>query len=186
MYVLNLLSTPSTSYSYKVLSTVHVGTGLTVYDCLNPLLVLRYRLTATELEPSTMMGATKRQRESLPDIEDILRYARAMWRRRDPYKGLSTQTENRDFNEFYGCGPLVALQLWGLLHDHDYLPGGCRLEHLLWMLAFLKIYGHKKQMCTICGGVDYKTMMKWILLFLDAVSSLEPFVVSGSDLHASV
>jgi hypothetical protein len=33
-----------------------------------------------------MMGATKWQRESLPDIEDILRYARAMWRRRDPYK----------------------------------------------------------------------------------------------------
>jgi hypothetical protein len=131
-----------------------------------------------------MIMASKQYRETLPDVEHIMLYARVMWRRNDPYKAMSSQTEIADFKEFFGCGPLVGLELWKLLHTHGYLPGGCRLEHLLWMLAFLKMYGHRKQMCTMCGGVDYKTMMKWVLLFVDAVSNLEPFVVSGSHLMA--
>jgi hypothetical protein len=124
-----------------------------------------------------MPPPSKRQRETLPNIEDLMPYAREMWRRKDPHKAMSTQTENRDFRDFFGCGPLVALELWRLLKTNDFLPQGGRLEHLLWMLAFLKTYGHRKLMCSICGGIDYKTLMKWVLLFVEAVADVEPLIV---------
>jgi hypothetical protein len=114
----------------------------------------------------------KRQRETLPNIDDLMTHTREMWRRKDPLKAMSTQTENRDFRDFFGCGLLVALEVWRLLHANDCLlvPQGGRLEHLLWLLAFMKTYGRRKIMCTICGGVDYKTLMKWVLLFVDALA----------------
>jgi hypothetical protein len=128
-----------------------------------------------------MMAAptdAKRPRETLPEASDVMRLARMMWRRKDPYKEMSTATEDRDFRECFGCPAKVAVQSWSLLASNDYLPEGSRLEHLLWMLAFMRMYGKKKQITTMCGGVDYKTLMKWVLLFIEALACLEPLVVS--------
>jgi hypothetical protein len=104
--------------------------------------------------------------------------ARVIWSR-DPDKARTTQTEDRDFREHFGCGVLVALSLWGLLLTTDLLPDDGTLEQFLWTLMFMKIYGKQKTMCSLCGGIDPQTFKKWAELFVEAISSLEPMVVSA-------
>ncbi len=56
-------------------------------------------------------------------LRDLLRLARVIWSR-DPDQARSTQTEDRDFREHFGCGVLVALLFWGLLLTTASLPDG--------------------------------------------------------------
>ena len=50
-------------------------------------------------------------------------YAREIWRK-DKKKARSIATEDRDFREFFGCGALVALEVWNRLLDKGILPDG--------------------------------------------------------------
>jgi hypothetical protein len=118
----------------------------------------------------------KRQRPVRPEVQDFLRLARIVWSR-DPEKARTTQTEDRDFREHFGCGVLVALSLWGLLLTADLLPDDGTLEHLLWTLMFMKTHAKQKTLCSLCGGTDSQTLKKWVELFAEAVSSLEPTLV---------
>jgi hypothetical protein len=118
----------------------------------------------------------KRQRPVRPEAQDLLRLARIIWSR-DPEKARTAQTEDRDFRELFGCGVLVALSLWGLLLTTDLLPDDGTLEHLLWTLMFMKIYAKQKTLCALCGGTDPQTLKKWVELFVEAISSLEPTLV---------
>jgi hypothetical protein len=121
----------------------------------------------------------KRQRPVRPEVQDVLRLARIIWSR-EPDKARSTQTEDRDFREHFGCGVLVALSLWGLLLTTALLPDGGTLEHLLWTLMFMKTYAKQKTLCSLCGGIDPQTLKKWVKLFVEAISSLEPMVVRNN------
>jgi len=122
--------------------------------------------------------ARKRQREARPDTEDVMYYARIIWQQDDPLKPMAASTEVRDFKEFFGCLPSIFLALWNLLYTMGCLPEGGTIEHLLWMLMFMKIYPKRKQMSVLCGGADKDTWAKWVFTFLDAVACLEPYVVS--------
>jgi hypothetical protein len=80
----------------------------------------------------------------------------------------------------FGCGVLVALSLWGLLLTTASLPDGGTLEQLLWTLLFMKTYAKQKTLCSLCGGIDPQTLQKWVKLFVEAISSLEPKVVRNN------
>lgn len=124
-----------------------------------------------------MADRNKRQRPVSPDADDVLRKAREVWSR-DPNKERSTQTEDRDFRDHFGCSVMVFLSLWGLLVTMDIVPSGGTIEHLLWTLLFLKTYAKQKVLCSLAGGVDDETFAKWTWKFIFAISELEVHVVS--------
>ena len=64
------------------------------------------------------------------EINNFISYAREIWSM-DKDKTISITTEDRDFREFFGCGALVALKVWGLLLDNFFIPDGACLYHLL-------------------------------------------------------
>lgn len=111
------------------------------------------------------------------ELHALLGYARNIWSR-DRDKVRSTQSEDRDFREHFGCGALVAHSIWELLLEHSLLPPGGCLFHLLWALMFMKVYGKESTMCSLAGGVDKKTFRKWTWFFVNAISNLETYVVS--------
>ena len=108
---------------------------------------------------------------------DMMIIARATWGR-DNKKGRCENTENRDFREFFGYGCIVATKIYELLVGEDLLPIGGHLEHFLWALMFMKIYGKGRNLCTLAGGVDKKTFRKWAWLLVVAIAYLEAKVVS--------
>lgn len=112
--------------------------------------------------------------EASPDA--ILVLARDIWRR-DRYRERAFSSEDREFRENFGCSVRVCHSLWNLLKKTDNLPSNGRLEHFLWALMFLKIYGTEKVMCSRAGGVDKDTFRKWTWLFVDAIASLESSLV---------
>jgi hypothetical protein len=130
--------------------------------------------------PPLSLRQNKRQRPVRPEAQDLLRLARVIIWSRDPDQARSTQTEDRDFREHFGCGVLVALSLWGLLLTTASLPDGGTLEQLLWTLLFMKTYAKQKTLCSLCGGIDPQTLQKWVKLFVEAISSLEPKVVRNN------
>lgn len=88
-------------------------------------------------------------------INDLIGYAREIWSKGKD-KTRSIATEDRDFREFFGCGALVALEVWELLSDNLFVSDGRCLYHLLWALMCPKIYGEERTMCSLAGGIDKK------------------------------
>ena len=119
-------------------------------------------------------GNTKAQKSLESSFMEI---AREMWGR-DNKKERCENTEDRDFREFFGCCFFVASKTYELLFSEELLPTGGSLSHFLWALMFMKIYGKERNLCTLAGGVDKKIFRKWAWLFVDAIVSLEPEVVS--------
>jgi len=126
----------------------------------------------------------KRQRPDKPTVEDLLKKARETWGR-SPDKSQSTMVEDRSFRKFFGCGALVALQVWSLLFTTGTIPLGGTLMHLLWTLLLLKVYPKSAVLARLCGA-DAKTIRKYVwgeidasaIGFIEAIANLEPLVVS--------
>ncbi|GAX24473.1 hypothetical protein FisN_2Hu038 [Fistulifera solaris] len=114
--------------------------------------------------------------EASPDAFLIL--AREIWRR-DPWKQRAFSSEDGEFREMFGCSVGVCVSLWNLLKKTESLPPGStsNKEHLLWALMFLKVYGTEKVMCALAGGVDKDTFRKWSWQFVEAISSLQSFLI---------
>lgn len=86
-------------------------------------------------------------------------------------------TEDRKFREFFGCGPLVAVELWNALVTTELLPDNGTTQHMLWALMMLKIYA-KEHVLAKLAGVDPKTFRLWAWTrFVPAIADLEPYVV---------
>ena len=119
----------------------------------------------------------KRLRETPPEQEDVMRLARIIWRRKNEYQAQATASEDRDFRSTFGCSAAVTLIVWSLLFTMDLVPSGGTLEHLLWTLMFLKVCAKETVLSSLCGA-DRQTVAKWVWLFLDAIASLEPSLVS--------
>ena len=47
------------------------------------------------------------------ELNDLMGHAREIWSK-DKDKTRSITIEDRDFREFFGCGAIVALELWEL------------------------------------------------------------------------
>lgn len=71
----------------------------------------------------------------------------------------------------------MAVAVWCIIEKTNTLPESGRIEHFLWKLMFLNIYGKTKTMSTLSGGVDVKTLRKYVRLIIDAISILEPAVI---------
>lgn len=121
---------------------------------------------------------TKRNRASSPTTEDFLLIAREMWRR-EGRRVRATASEDRDFREFFGCSPSVAVELWNMLSSRYLIPSGGTIRHLLWTLMFLKVYAKTATLSSICGGIDPATHHKWVWAFIEVISWLEVEVVSS-------
>jgi len=120
---------------------------------------------------------------SVPVVSMSLVVARRLWEKSNPYKRNSAQQEDALFRESFGCGPLVALVAWCMLEKQGHMPPGGTIEHLLWTLQFMKVYGKTHTLCRLCGGIDAKTLRKWVWKFIEALADLEPYVVSAGYLH---
>ena len=78
----------------------------------------------------------------------------------------------------FGCGALVALSLFGMLVTTSFLPEGGSLEHLMWTLMFMKVYGKERTRKVLTGGGDPQTFCKRVCLFIQDIALLEPMLVS--------
>ena len=71
----------------------------------------------------------------------------------------------------------VCAYIWAKLNHEQLLPRGAKPHHLLWSLAFLKVYGTEGQMAALFG-LTRKTYRQWVWLmiesmyYIDVVSSL--------------
>ena len=89
----------------------------------------------------------------------------------------ATMTEDHQFCEVFGCGPLVALALWSLMLAES-MVNNTSVVHMLWALMFLKVYSKETTMSLMAGGIDEKTYRKWVWQLVSLIADLEPVVVS--------
>ena len=132
---------------------------------------------ASSTQTAANKPPTKRKKIIEPTLDDAFATGRDMMNRSTKKMG-AIETEDRRFRELFGVGPLVALLAWQLLNVHNLVPQGGTFLHLMWTLAFLKVYPTETVLAGLCGGCDTKTVRKWIWLFVYALSNLEPYVVS--------
>ena len=85
---------------------------------------------------------------------------------------------DRRYASFFGSNPEVCNIAWGLLNRYGLLPEGGHEEHMMWTLIFLKTYKTENNLAALLGGIDEKTLRKWVQLFVGALAELEGVVVS--------
>ena len=52
--------------------------------------------------------------------------------------------------------------------------------------VLLKMYAKQGPMCVLCGGVDHKTLKRWVKAFVTALADLKPNVVRFDDILSLV
>ena len=116
----------------------------------------------------------KKQCMGPPDLEYILKAGREIM-----CQSLSsaTMTEDQQFCEVFGYGPLVALALWSLMLAESTVRN-TSVVNMLWALMFLKVYSKETTMSSMAGGIDEKTYQKWVWQLVFLIADLEPVVVS--------
>ena len=119
----------------------------------------------------------KRPPECPPELEDFYSAGRDIMRRSNKKFG-AIATEERRFRELFGCGAPIALTLWRMLVEEETIPEGGTIQHFLWALMFLKVYGKEAQLCSLAGGIDPKTLRKWVWSFITPIADLEEKLVS--------
>ena len=75
---------------------------------------------------------------------------------------------SRAFRSYFGMSPLLCVHVWDELDSS--LPKGASPRHLLWSLAFLKIYATEDVMVSI-AKTTRKTFRKWVKVFVDLLYS---------------
>ena len=85
---------------------------------------------------------------------------------------------DRDCRSLFGVSEEVCVSVWDLLEPETTMPKGVAIKHLFWALMFLKTYGNEATLCSLAGGVSKNTFHKWSWIMIDAISYLEPYVVS--------
>lgn len=100
-------------------------------------------------------------------------------------------TEDRRFRSTFGCSVDVCIAAWNKMIQLDLLPEGdtpsTSFRHYLWALAFLKLYPENETtMCSILGGIDAKTMRKWVWPYIGSMYELKYYVVSNIHVYVYV
>ena len=92
-------------------------------------------------------------------------------------------TEDRRFRSFFGCPAEVFICVWEMIVQHQLIPPGGHFTHLFWAFLFMKLYPKNEiEFCGLLGGIDPKTMRKWVWPFIRAVAELHFVVVSKMSL----
>lgn len=81
------------------------------------------------------------------------------------------------FKTHFGVSPRICRRVWMLLCQHDLVPDGGLIVHLLWALMFLKVYSIEEVLAAKVG-CTVKTYMKWTWKFIRRMSTLRAIVVS--------
>ena len=79
---------------------------------------------------------------------------------------LDSKSEDRAYRSIFGTNWNVVAEIWQLLEKE----GGNKNKkpvHLLWALAFLKIYSNEQSLVMMAGGATLKTYRKWVWIILD-------------------
>ena len=111
------------------------------------------------------------------------------------YCGRSHNTHLNEVNKMrflahFGTTPGICAYLWKTitLHPKDPSP---KYFHLLWALLFLKLYETESVLAGMVGGVDEKTLRKWVWFMLEKIDGLKPRIIrftnrfKGWDAHTN-
>ena len=116
------------------------------------------------------------------EVDDFYRLGKDMQNRCGSSIG-AIGPEDRRFREFFGCGALIALVLWNLLEEHNAVPEGGAIMHMLWALHFMKVYPKQDAGSVTAGGyggaIDVKTWRKYFWPFVEAIAHLDQHLVRG-------
>jgi hypothetical protein len=95
----------------------------------------------------------------------------------------SAAVEDRRFREHFGAPFEIVRMVWDMMGEGHLLPEKSEPKHLLWTLYFLKCYPKEGPGCAAVGGskggIDPKTMRKWVWLLLERIGELADEVVSA-------
>ena len=101
----------------------------------------------------------------------------------DPKPGNSVNVQDRRFREHYGPGWNTVAKLWEALveaekqSESSNAVAKLKKKHLLWCLYFMKVYS-VEGVGAARFGIDRKTYVKWVWVYIKKVSSLTPHFVS--------
>ena len=79
---------------------------------------------------------------------------------------------NRRFRSFFGCSSQVATALWNRARKKKLIPVDFSPKHMLWTLAFIKLYESEAVLAAICR-CDEKTFRKWVWKGVDVLGELD-------------
>ena len=94
---------------------------------------------------------------------------------------LNKTSFNRRFRSWFGLSPRVTSRVWNTLELQRKVPVGGLLKHLLWTLAFLKLY-ETESVYSSMFCVSDRTFRKWVWEFLAKIHTIElvSVVTTGS------
>ena len=73
----------------------------------------------------------------------------------------------------FGVTAEVCAIAWDLLEFNDKLPKDGHKEHFMWALIFLKTYKTEDILASDLGGIDEKTLRKWVTVFVKCIADVK-------------
>ena len=73
----------------------------------------------------------------------------------------TAKESNNRWRAFFGVSPAAAADMWNALDATHRLPAKGRHQHLLWCLAFLKMYDAEIAMLEVLGVGHEQAHRKW-------------------------
>jgi hypothetical protein len=101
------------------------------------------------------------------------------WANRRLGKLLVGSPEDLRFHLSFGVSAEVAVEAWGMMADHNFLPPNPKFLHYMWALAFMRMYpANDTTLSTMLGGKDPKTINKYVWPYIQSLFGLTEVVVS--------
>lgn len=72
------------------------------------------------------------------------------------------------FRSHFGTSSDIVAEIWFRLEKK--LVSSAYPWHLLWALLFMKVYATEPVLCSMCGGIDPKTLRKWTRYFTGMIA----------------
>ena len=86
--------------------------------------------------------------------------------------------EDLRFHAFFGVSAEVAVEAWGMMAEHNFLPPNPNFLHYLWALAFMQLYpANDTALLAMLGGKDPKTINKYVWPYIQSLFGLTKVVV---------
>ena len=92
----------------------------------------------------------------------------------------SNKTRLRRFKGWFGTDAKIVALTWAGLFASGWLNYARHPKpvHLLWALLFLQTYSTESILASQAGGVDEKTLRKWVWFYAEGIARLTSKVVS--------
>ena len=78
----------------------------------------------------------------------------------------------------FGVNAEICAIVWDLMEYMNVVTEGDQKEHMMRALFFLITYKNENNLAAMLGGIDEKTLQKWVHKFVQSLSDLEAVVVS--------